>query len=343
MEITEEQRQVLENKRKMIRSAPIFEPSRTTWRDWEQAWNDFAVTSGIGLLGQEGQPAAYIEFVKALICTCMRGSAVPRIRPFSTKTPAFQAATSAEAFLTIIKNVFQPPQESESLKQEFEMFKQKADMDVSTYLSQKISLYESAYAADRQDHRTLLTAVIDGLYCNVAKRKLREANPEDKEEMRNKLFEIVTCLREAYVKGYGEATSLDGLQAVTQQAKVITGGNFANRNLPPVEDMEVDEVRERVQKFDQKTGGVKKKETRSCYICKKVGHLAKNCREKKKTNPNIRCYHCGEKGHLIKQCPTRKEDKKEGRMRRKKVNAVNDTKEESEDDTSSEEEVNFLC
>ena len=155
MEITEEQRQVLENKRKMIRSAPIFEPSRTTWRDWEQAWNDFAVTSGIGLLGQEGQPAAYIEFVKALICTCMRGSAVPRIRPFSTKTPAFQAATSAEAFLTIIKNVFQPPQESESLKQEFEMFKQKADMDVSTYLSQKISLYESAYAADRQDHRTL--------------------------------------------------------------------------------------------------------------------------------------------------------------------------------------------
>ena len=145
------------------------------------------------------------------------------------------------------------------------------------------------------------------------------------------------------MKGYGEATSLDGLQAVTQQAKVITGGNFANRNLPPVEDMEVDEVRERVQKFDQKTGGVKKKETRSCYICKKVGHLAKNCREKRKTNPNIRCYHCGEKGHLIKQCPTRKEDKKEGRMRRKKVNAVNDTKEESEDDTSSEEEVNFLC
>ena len=53
--------------------------------------------------------------------------------------------------------------------------------------------------------------------------------------------------------------------------------------------------------------------------------------------------HCGEKGHLIKQCPTRKEDKKEGRMRRKKVNAVNDSKEESEDDTSSEEEVNFLC
>ena len=48
MEITEEQRQLLENKRKMIRSAPVFEPSRTTWRDWEQAWNDFAVTSGIG-------------------------------------------------------------------------------------------------------------------------------------------------------------------------------------------------------------------------------------------------------------------------------------------------------
>ena len=87
-----------------------------------------------------------------------------------------------------------------------------------------------------QEHTTLKNA----------KKKLREANPANKEAMRNKLFEIVTCLREAYVKGYGEATSLDGLQAVTQQAKVITGGNFT-RNLPPVEDMEVDEMR--IQKF----------------------------------------------------------------------------------------------
>ena len=46
---------------------------------------------------------------------------------------------------------------------------------------------------------------------------------------------------------------------------------------------------------------------------------------------------------MIKQCPTRKEDKKEGRIRRKKVNAVTDAKAETEDDTSSEDEVHFLC
>ena len=46
---------------------------------------------------------------------------------------------------------------------------------------------------------------------------------------------------------------------------------------------------------------------------------------------------------MIKHCPTRKEDKKEGRIRRKKVNAVTENKEETEDDTSSEEEVHFLC
>ena len=74
-----------------------------------------------------------------------------------------------------------------------------------------------------------------------------------------------------------------------------------------------------------------------------MGHLAKNCKKKRKVNPNLRCYHCGEKGHLIKHCPTRKEDKKEGRIRRKKVNAVTENKEETEDDTSSEEEVHFLC
>ena len=61
MDITEEQRSLLENKRKMIRSAPVFEPSRTTWRDWEQAWRDFAVTSGIGFLGQEGQPPVFMD------------------------------------------------------------------------------------------------------------------------------------------------------------------------------------------------------------------------------------------------------------------------------------------
>ena len=81
------------------------------------------------------------------------------------------------------------------LKIEFEIFKQGPDMDVSTYLSQKISLYESTYAIDRQDHRTLLTAVIEGLYSNIVQRKLREAYPENKEDMRYKLFDKVTCLR----------------------------------------------------------------------------------------------------------------------------------------------------
>ena len=53
---------------------------------------------------------------------------------------------------------------------------------------------------------------------------------------------------------------------------MITGGNF-NKNIPPVEDMEVDEVRERVQRFDNlMTCGVIKKETCSCDNCNETDH-----------------------------------------------------------------------
>jgi transcription termination factor NusB len=63
----------------------------------------------------------------------------------------------------------------------------------------------------------LVTATIDGLLNTAVKWLLRRANPVDRECLRTTLFNIVSKEVEAFLKGYGDATSFDRLQSVTQR------------------------------------------------------------------------------------------------------------------------------
>lgn len=43
-------------------------------------------------------------------------------------------------------------------------------------------------------------------------------------------------------------------------------------------------------------------ETRCCFKCNRLGHLAKDCRVS--TVGGVECFRCGGRGYLMRQCPT---------------------------------------
>merc|ERR1712030_187515 len=90
----------------------------------------------------------------------------------------------------------------------------------------------------------------------------------------------------------------------------------------------------------------------TCFGCKQVGHLKKNCPDKnknatkrKKDKANAKCFHCGKKGHFIEECRKRKADKAEANKKKGKGIQKLDEDEKTEKDNkeeSSDEEVGYL-
>ena len=211
----EAQEKQLQNARKIASRAPKFNPNVTAWRTFRSTYRTWMSMSGISEMGGAGAAPEHIEFTKLCLESAMEGTAVDRVEQFRVGTAAAAACATFDQYIVLLESIFQPPQQSRALQQEFKIYKQSKDDDASTYLSSKCALYDIAYAEAQRDHETLVTEVIGGLYSNVVKRRLRAAeNVNDREQLRTKLFDMFSKEREAYLGGYGESTSLDGLTAV---------------------------------------------------------------------------------------------------------------------------------
>merc|ERR1711888_538338 len=120
-------------------------------------------------------------------------------------------------------------------------------------------------------HRTtklpsLLTEFVKGVYNTVVKKRIRIRNPPNINDLRNAAVEIVAIEREGYLEGYGEATSLDGLSAVT---------TFETNNTAS-EPMDIDKI-----------GAIKSQQKMiKCWYCQKKGHRRSECRKLQKDKAN---------------------------------------------------------
>ena len=337
--LNEAQVKELVEARKIASRAPKFNPQTTQWRSFKSQYKSWSKMSGISGMGLAEAPAEHREFCKLCLESSMEANAIDRIEQYRVGTAAAAACATFDQYLALVETVFQPPAQSRALQQEFKTYRQTKEDDASTYLSSKCALYDAAYAEAQRDHETLVTEVIGGLYSNVVKRRLRAAeNVDDRDQLRAKLFDIVSKEREAYLAGYGESTSLDGLTAVR-----IPGTRKGTE--PPgrdeVEPMDIDAIGPSAEK-------------RSCFTCKKPGHLKKDCPEKdknaakrKKDKANCKCFHCGKKGHYIEECRKRKADKAEANKKKKGKGIQNlEEKEKTEKvdkEESSDEEVSYLA
>ena len=343
---------LLSNARKNTSHIPAYDPAKEIWRSYRQRLENYLQMTGISDLGRLNQPARCVTFAKYAVIAGMSGTAVERVHAYLPGTDAANACNSLDDYLQLLEQLFQPPSESRSLKLEFKNRKQQKDEDVSSFLSSKFALYDIAFPPEQRDHETLLSEVIKGLFSNVVKRRLQMARDlGNREQLRERLFEIVSKEREAYQCGYAESTSLDGLVAVA--VPHLRRAGYA-QGQGSDEPMEVDAMREEIARLHAQAGkGAgggqggqnhnKPGEKRTCFNCNKPGHLKRNCPLPQKGDgkgkgdkKKKQCVHCGKKGHTVEVCRQRIADKATAK---KAVKVIVDEDEEQD----SDEEVSFLA
>ena len=244
---------------------------KSGWRTFEQEWKMWSHINSIGLAG--------LDFNKGALLCALKGSAADCAKPYGLGTTAWVNATSIDLYLTTLRGVFMPPEESE-----FQHRKQGKSEDISTYLSSKLALWQNAFTENETSFTTLYTAVIAGIYNPIVKRQLRRSSPADEDQLRQMAVRIVANERESYFGGYGESTSLDGLAAVSVAAI------YSRTD----EDMEIDRIEAIGGKFNGK-----------CNKCKRPGHKAVDCRVKR-DKKDIECFFCKKKGHYARDCMSKK-------------------------------------
>ena len=319
---------ILRDCRRAQGSAPSYD-GKAPFRRFELEFRNWYSQMGIDRAG--------VDFAKGALLSCMKGEAAERTKSVQRGTPGFARGDNnqpqtVEGFITLVRSIFQPTEESNLAKSEFSRRKQGKKEPIGAFLSHKLALYESAYPEGERAFSTLLTAVIDGLANDIVKYRLRTVNPQNEGQLRTQCMSIVASEREAYYGKYAQPNqTLDGLAATTQSAH-----NYEEED----EQMEIDGI----QKFNG-----------NCRRCDKYGHKAIDCNvnlEKKKPVDKEKqkkkcansgcerivrgdfktCFSCHKKQYLDVQ----KKDKRKEKM--KKTHDEDHDEQDENDGTSQDEE-----
>lgn len=273
--------------RRALNWVPKFE-HKTPWNQFESEFNIWYSVNQIERVGN--------EFGKLSLMAAMRGQAAQSVKPYAQNTATWNGNPTYAAYFARIREVFLPPQESELARVEFRSRKQGRNEDISSYLSSKIALWQMAFSDTERSFSTLFTETIRGCYSAVVKRELHRKSPTNEQTLRSTLLHIVATERESYKQGYGEATSLDGLAAVSQMAKEYGGDD---------EQMDWESSMNAMRSFEG-----------TCFKCRKKGHRASECRQGARNdkagkgnadrNREKTCYFCKKVGHLASECYKKK-------------------------------------
>ena len=293
-------RQAVEDLRKraqkLIQHQPKYTHEQTSKRTWQMFLSerlDFFEGHGITIdtIGE--------EYHKKYLMMALGG----RAREMVVGIEDDLKAKPYDAMVKQLGEQFSPRFESELMKSQFKARKQQRLEDILTYLSSKEALYRRAYKPEERSVTHFMESAIANVRSDRVKEHLIMArydpknNITDYMHLRDIASSVVAMEREMYKAGLPNAsTSLDGLAATSL---AVTQGL--------VDD-------------DEEPMDISKMEDRACFTCGKKGHLAAQCRSKKKEVKKsfggkgksipgkggkpfpFACRKCGTVGHKAKDC-----------------------------------------
>ena len=285
---------------------------------------------------------------KLALLHSLRGKSAERVMHIGLESDIFRTTLLFQDYKNVVKNIFIPEAEQELAKSEFLLRKQGLREDIGAYLTAKNALFVTAFG-NNGPYSTLLTETIKGLANTVVKRQVRRSNPRSYDELRSCAFQVVASERMAYLEGYGESQSLDGLAAVTSTIEAASKPNYSLGE--PMEIGNIQQFHASNSGRRQQTGKHDRKETRDCKKCGRRGHLAANCRSNMNSNKakptanknqdNKTCRYCLKAGHWERNCYAKQQGKP--RASPGGQNKVHQVTEEVSWGDIGEEEANLLA
>ena len=285
-----------------LRNMPKFSNSANEpWREFETQWRQWA-------LNHELEVIAGLPKQKAALISAMKGRATRAVNQHGQGTASFNGAATLEAYITLVRECFNPPAESQTARTDFERRKQGRTEPAVSYLAEKTQLYYHALpTAAARSFTYFKSEVLKGIYASYVKEKIIERDPATEAELETCVADAVGKGRALYFGHCGKIADLDGLSSTTRQRAVLADGSSAD-----VEAMDYEESFRRMSDNDGK-----------CHTCKKPGHFARNCPNKskggqnssRKPNPDrdVVCNECKKKGHRRANCWQLHPELKKGR------------------------------
>ena len=185
-----------------------------------------------------------------------------------------------------LRLLFEPPSESETARHEFLARRQHKEENPLLYLSDKITLFERAFAAEKRDLNLLFDNTTDGLFNETLRKEMRKVVSVNEEQYGEQLSFHINAIRKSVIAGDLAESEAKGTHTYSTTGSYLAqkhGGQAATvKNEPGVFSMNHQSTDAEICAMDknfQKTTNNRKFKLR-CYHCQRTGHFARECTRK---------------------------------------------------------------
>ena len=188
-------------------------------------------------------------------------------------------------YIDKMRLLFEPPSESETARHEFLARSQHKDENPMLYLSDKITLFERAFAAPKRDFNLLFDSATDGLFNEMLRKEMRKTPSSNEEQYTKNLAFHINAIRKSVLAGDLAESDAKGTTTYSTTSSYLAHKNGAQhphvKSEPSVYSLNCrsDGGTNTGKKTEGKSGNSRKLKVR-CYHCQRQGHFARKCTRK---------------------------------------------------------------